>query len=75
MKSSDVTFFLVVLYSLLLISSEGRKLQSSPQPVINNPSGIMNKTKGENHRYLLPAGGCWKCWDDEHGPPPKTPLG
>ncbi|MFS7899523.1 hypothetical protein Hanom_Chr11g00970151 [Helianthus anomalus] len=38
-------------------------------------TGIMNKTKGENHRYLLPAGGCWKCWDDEHGPPPKTPLG
>ncbi|KAJ0873368.1 hypothetical protein HanPSC8_Chr11g0451831 [Helianthus annuus] len=74
MKSSDVTLFLVLLYSLLILS-EGRKLQSSPQPVINDSSGIMNKTKGENHRYLLPAGGCWKCWDDEPRPPPKTPLG
>ncbi|KAF5780104.1 hypothetical protein HanXRQr2_Chr11g0468231 [Helianthus annuus] len=70
MKLSGVTLFLILL-SLFLITSEGRKLQSSPQPVINDPSGPMNKTIEENHRYLLQSGGCWQCWEDEHGPPPK----
>ncbi|MFS7983067.1 hypothetical protein Hanom_Chr11g00970161 [Helianthus anomalus] len=34
-------------------------------------TGPMNKTIEENHRYLLQSGGCWQCWEDEHGPPPK----
>ncbi|KAF5780094.1 hypothetical protein HanXRQr2_Chr11g0468111 [Helianthus annuus] len=62
MKFGGVILFLLVLFTLVLISSEGRNLQISPESKINDPSGLMTKlNKGEERE-----GGCWKCWDD-HG--------
>ncbi|KAM0062772.1 hypothetical protein Hdeb2414_s0003g00083571 [Helianthus debilis subsp. tardiflorus] len=67
MKFGGVTLFLLVLFTLVLISSEGRHLQSSPKSEINDPSGSMTKLiKGETRRELAGSYGCWKCWD-KHG--------
>ncbi|KAJ0876774.1 hypothetical protein HanPSC8_Chr11g0492291 [Helianthus annuus] len=62
MKFNGVTLFLVALFTLVLmmISPEGRNLQSSPQSQISTPPGPIDKLRDqENHRDW---GGCWKCW-------------
>ncbi|MFS8021693.1 hypothetical protein Hanom_Chr16g01430391 [Helianthus anomalus] len=43
MKFNGVTLFLVALFTLVLImiSSEGRNLQSSPQSQISTPPGMI----------------------------------
>ncbi|MFS7983071.1 hypothetical protein Hanom_Chr11g00970201 [Helianthus anomalus] len=46
MKLSDVRLFLIVLFTLVLITSGGRNLlQSSPQHKVINPRGMIKNDK------------------------------
>ncbi|KAI3807667.1 hypothetical protein L1987_23600 [Smallanthus sonchifolius] len=63
MKLSGVTLFLVVLFTLVLNSSQARILQSSPSPQINDPPELTGPINGGVDPD--PKGGwgsCWKCW-------------
>ncbi|KAJ0873366.1 hypothetical protein HanPSC8_Chr11g0451811 [Helianthus annuus] len=64
MRLSGVTLFLLVVFIYVLmvnISSEGRRLQSSPQAPSKSPSGS-NIDKLRKHDDEKQWGGCWKCW-------------
>ncbi|KAF5780105.1 hypothetical protein HanXRQr2_Chr11g0468241 [Helianthus annuus] len=62
MKLSDVGLFLIVLFTLVLITSGGRNLlQSSPQHQVINPRGSMFQPKNQPKDRA----GCWECWEDE----------
>ncbi|KAF5780097.1 hypothetical protein HanXRQr2_Chr11g0468151 [Helianthus annuus] len=72
MKCTGVMFFLAVLFTFVLISSQGRNIQTSKRPqVVNDQPPVLTEgrhltttdTKRPSLAVKKGGYGCWKCWN------------